>query len=232
MSSTIVSKASAIRLEVQSNVQEYSFFFWARNAKVGEKPIFDQVFIFFLGKNRFSCPLYPAFWHFSRAFLSFSPTFDLFRGLKIQILGHNSEIFLGLKRQFLGNYSEIFLTIFFSCPYLKQVFYAKYPCTKKIKPYFSLVLCDLLGHNFSFFSWHYFCFLGCKFSKTFSGKHAFLGNFLGYFQFFSPAFLRFSPRNSKFFSGNLCFFSPNKINTASVLHTQWHIIFVEIGKKC
>ena len=110
LSSTIVSKASAIRLAVQSNVQEYSVFFLRRETqKWARSPFLTKFSFFSLAKIDFLAHFVPLFWHFSRPFLSFPPTFDLFLGLKIQILWHNSEIFLGWKRQFLGHYSEIFL---------------------------------------------------------------------------------------------------------------------------
>ena len=98
------------------------------------------------------------------------------------------------------------------------------PAQKKSSHIFLRHFVAFSGTIFHFFLGQYFCFLGFKFSKTFSGKNAFLGNFLGYFQLFSPAFLRFSHKISKFFSSKFCFFSPNKINTASVLHTLLHII--------
>ena len=70
------------------------FFFWARNAKVGEKRFFGLISVFFSGKNRVSRPLFPAFLaFFSPIFEFLAHFFDFFLGLKIQFLGHNSAIF-------------------------------------------------------------------------------------------------------------------------------------------
>ena len=99
LSSTIVSKASAIRLAVQSNVQEYSVFFWARNGKSGREAVFWSYFDFFLGQKSAFSPTFSRFFgsFLAHFWISRPLFFDFFLGLTINFLGHNSEIFLRQK---------------------------------------------------------------------------------------------------------------------------------------
>ena len=89
------------------------YFFFARNVKVCEKPIFCHIFVFFSGKNDVSRPFFSAFLaFFSLTFWFLAYFFDFFLGLKIPFLGHNSDNLLGLNSSFSRAFFDfIFVSI-------------------------------------------------------------------------------------------------------------------------
>ena len=97
-----------------------------------------------------------------------------------------------------------------SNPYLNFVFYAKYLCTKKLNHIFLGHFVAFSGTFFHFFLGQNFCFLGCNFTKIFSGKKLLSRALFGLFLDFFSGIFDFLAQNFQFFLGQCWLFLAQK----------------------
>ena len=97
-----------------------------------------------------------------------------------------------------------------SNPYLNFVFYAKYLCTKKLNHIFLGHFVAFSGTFFHFFLGQNFCFLGCNFTKIFSGKKLLSRALFGLFLDFFSGIFDFLAQNFQFFLGQCWLFLAKK----------------------